>query len=46
MDEGQLNIAIDIDGIAILPEQYIYADADGVVVSQDSLIYPRAFTFS
>lgn len=35
--EGQLNVAIDIAGARVEPGQFLYADANGIVVAQHDL---------
>jgi regulator of ribonuclease activity A len=37
-DEGQRDLAIEIQGVAVRPGDWLYADPDGIVVSATSLI--------
>ena len=36
-DEGQLNIPIHIENTAIHPDNWVYADSDGIIVSKYKL---------
>lgn len=38
---GEINVAVDIASITILPGQYIYADANGVLISAQKLEVPN-----
>jgi len=37
-DIGEIDVAVEFCGVKILPGEYIYADATGVVTSQENLI--------
>ena len=37
-DEGQRDVAIQIQGITIWPGEWLYADADGIVIAANALV--------
>jgi len=37
VQEGQINIPLNIDGVDIIEGDYIYADHDGIVISKEKL---------
>ena len=38
VQEGQINVPLNIDGVDIKQGDYIYADADGIVVTKEKLV--------
>ncbi len=38
VQEGQINITLNIDGVEINEGDYIYADADGIVITKEELV--------
>lgn len=38
VQEGQINVPLNIDGVDIKQGDYIYADADGIVVTKEKLL--------
>ena len=35
---GEIGVCVDCDGIAVKPLDYIYADSDGVILSDSNLL--------
>ncbi|MAD42946.1 MAG: S-adenosylmethionine--2-demethylmenaquinone methyltransferase [Arcobacter sp.] len=38
VQEGQINVPLNIDGVDIIEGDYIYADVDGIVVTKEKLV--------
>ena len=37
-DKGEVNVPLSIDGVDIQPGQYLYADLNGVIISEKALL--------
>ena len=40
-NQGSRDVTVEFGGVTFKPGEYLYADADGVVVSKTKLVFPR-----